>query len=150
LSVVLRPEDWIPLVRCRLGGPEEAETVSVRYVPLGEFDLWRHLMETKHRRSVRVETVSVWLSEEAARRNGLTADDLDPVVRLRLELPGPVGVPVSVERFLAAETYHEAREILLSHFGGPRRPRRVLAAAGYFVPPRCVDERLQSQIRGVA
>lgn len=147
---MLRPGDWIPLVRCRLGGPDETETASVRYVPLREFELWRHLMETRHRRSVRVETVSVWLSEEAARRNGLTADDLDPVVRLRLDLPGPVGVPASVERFLPAETYHEARDILLSHFGGSRRPQRVLAEAGYFVPPRCVDERLQSEIRGVA
>lgn len=146
----MRPGDWIPLVRCRLGGPDETETTAVRYVPLGEFELWRHLMETKHRRAVHVESISVWLSEEAARTNALTADDLEPVVRLRLELPGPVGVPAPVERFLPAETYHEAREILLSHFGGPRRPRRVEAAAGYFVPPAAVDERLQSELRGVA
>jgi hypothetical protein len=146
----MRPEDWIPLVRCRLGGPDEAEAKAVRFVPVAEFDLWRHLMATKHGRTVRVESVSVWLSEEAARTTALTADDLEPVVRLRLELPGPVGLATPVERFLPVETYHEARQILLSHFGGKRRPQRVLAAAGYFVPPSAVDERLQSEMQGVA
>jgi len=145
----MRPGDWIPLVRCRLAGPDETEASAVRYVPLGEFELWRHLMETKHERSVRVETVSVWVTEEAARRNALPADDLEPVVRLRLELPGPVGF-ATVERFLPAETYHQARGILLSHFSGKRRPRRVLASAGYFVPPVRVDERLQLEMRGAA
>jgi hypothetical protein len=144
------PGDWIPLVRCRLGGPDEAEAAALRYVPLAEFDLWRHLMETRHGRSVRVESVSVWLSEDAARANALTADDLEPVVRLRLELPGPVGVAMPIERFLPAETYPEARESLLSHFRGARRPLRVVAAAGYFVPPKAVDERLRSELQGVA
>jgi hypothetical protein len=146
----MRSEDWIPLVRCRLGGPDEAEASAVRFVPLAEFDLWQHLMRTKHGRAVRVESVSVWLSEEAARSSALTADDLEPVVRLRLEMPGPVGVPTPVERFLPVETYHAARQILLSHFDGPRRPQRVLAAAGYFVPPEAVDERLQAELQGVA
>ena len=146
----MRPGDWIPLVRCRLGGQDETESTAVRYVPLSEFELWRHLMETRHRRPVRVESVSVWVSEEAARSNGLTADDLEPVVRLRLELPGPVGVPVSVERYIPVETYPEAREVLLSHFGGSRRPQRVLAGAGYFVPPAAGDERLQSELLGAA
>ena len=39
------------MVRCHLG-PGDDPTESLRYVRLGEFELWRYLMETRHRREV--------------------------------------------------------------------------------------------------
>ena len=48
-----------------------------------------------------------------------------------MELPGPNGVPVPIERFFPAETYPEAQEALLSHY---ENPERVVAIPGYFVP----------------
>jgi hypothetical protein len=122
----------IPLVRCRLKGIDEGGVRSLRYVPLSEFGLWKHLMETRHARQVAIESVSLWVAEDPARWNsGFAAEELEPVLRLRLELPGPDGVPVPVERFFPAETYPEAQEALLSHYV---TPERMVATPGYFVP----------------
>jgi hypothetical protein len=123
--------DAVPLVRCRLDGPEDEPSISLRYVPLAEFDLWQYLMEERHRRKVTIETISVWIPDLAARGMGiLPADVLEPVFRVRLERPGPQGAMVPVERFFAAETYPLARETLLSHVRGLRHLR---ATPGYFV-----------------
>ena len=124
------------MVRCRLHGTPEGDANALRYVPLGEFELWRHLMESRHQRRVLVEAVSVWLAEEAATWNsGFAPEDLEPVLRIHIDLLEPHGVPRPVERFFPAETYPRAQEALLSHFSGPSRPRRVVATPGYFVPP---------------
>lgn len=124
----------IALVRCRLDGPEAALTSSVRFVPLSEFELWRFLMETRHRRRVTVEAVSLWMAEEAAIWNsGFAPEDLEPVLRVHIDLPGPYGVPVPVERFFPAETYPRAQEALLSHIAGAGSAP-VIATPGYFVP----------------
>jgi hypothetical protein len=122
----------VPLVRCRLLGRDEASVRALRYVPLAEFGLWKHLMETRHERQVSVESISVWVAEDPARWNsGFAAEDLEPVLRVRMEVKGPDGVPVPVERFFPAETYPEAQEALLSHY---EQPERVVATPGYFVP----------------
>lgn len=123
--------DAIPLVRCRLDGPEDEPSSALRYVLLAEFDLWQYLMEGRHRRRVTIESISVWIPDVAARGMWvLPADVLEPVFRVRLERPGPQGAVVPVERFFAAETYPMAREALLSHVPGLRRLR---ATPGYFV-----------------
>jgi hypothetical protein len=128
------------MVRCHLDGPLGA-LEAVRYIPLSEFELWRYLMENRHGRQVSVEEVSIWVAEESGTWNsGFTAEDLQPVVRLRLERPGPDGVPIPMERFFPAETYPQAQEALLSHF--EESPCRVLAATpGYFVPTRASGRR---------
>ncbi|MFI5184780.1 MAG: hypothetical protein ACHQNV_10290 [Vicinamibacteria bacterium] len=124
----------VALVRCRLDGPNAELASSIRFVPLGEFELWRFLMETRHRRRVLVEAVSLWMAEEAAVWNsGFAPEELEPVLRVRLEMPGPHGVPVPVERFFPAETYPRAQEALLSHMPGGRSAP-VTATPGYFVP----------------
>jgi len=125
----------VTLVRCRLDGPEESGVARLRYVPQAEFDLWRHLMETRHSRQVTVEAVSIWIAEDAARWNsGFAPDELEPVLRVVVERPGPHGVPLSVERYFPAETYPRAQEALLAHFAGLSRPLRVVAVPGYFIP----------------
>jgi hypothetical protein len=119
--------------RCRLDGPEGGDDSVVRYVPLAELDLWRHLMETRHGRRVCIEEVSVWIPDHStARLPELAAEDLEPVLRVRLELPGPHDVPLAVERFFPAATSTQAREAWLSHFDR-RRVRRIVTVAGYFV-----------------
>jgi hypothetical protein len=125
--------EHVPIVRCRLDGT--VSEANRRYVPLSEFGLWQGLMENRHRRHVTVEEVSVWIAEEAAWwSSGVTADDLEPVIRVRFEMPGPAGAPVSVERFFPAETYSLALKSLLSHYEeGSVRPRRIRSTAGYFV-----------------
>jgi hypothetical protein len=124
----------VPLVRCRLDGtPGTASTL--RYVPLAEFELWRHFMETRHARTVSIEAVSVWLPEEPSVWNsGFTPDELEPVLRVRLERPGPHGVPVPVERFFPAETYPVAQERLLAHLTRIAEAHSLVATPGYFVP----------------
>jgi hypothetical protein len=123
----------VPVVRCHLDGP--AANITRRYVPLGEFGLWQTLMEGRHQRMVTVDEVSVWLPEEAAWwSSGVTDEDLEPVVRLRFEIPGPAGAPVLVERFFPAENYALALRSLLAHYaGGSVRPRRIRSTPGYFI-----------------
>lgn len=128
-------QEPVPVVRCRLSAPEEESASALRYVPLAEFGLWKHLMETRHRRRVTVEAVSIWIPEDPARWNsGFAAEDLEPVLRVRLDVPGPQGIAIPVERYFPAETYPEAQEALLSHFGGVRDVQRLVATPGYFVP----------------
>ena len=124
----------VPMVRCRLDGPEDVPERTLRYVPLAEFDLWKHLMETKHRRTVLVEQVSIWVPEDAARWNsGYVAEDLQPVLRVRFQKPGPHGTLFTMERYFPAETYPEAQEALLSHAENAAC-RQLSATPGYFVP----------------
>jgi hypothetical protein len=126
--------EQIPLVRCRLDGPEAGLAAAVRFVPLAEFELWRFLMEKRHRRKVTVEAVSVWMAEDAVVWNsGYAPEELEPVLRVRLDLPGPQGVAMPVERYFPAETYPRAQEALLSHMpGGSQAP--MTATPGYFLP----------------
>ncbi|HET7745934.1 MAG TPA: hypothetical protein VFM29_01455 [Vicinamibacteria bacterium] len=127
-----RPSPPIPLVRCYLDGRETDPARAVRYIPLGEFDLWKHLMESRHGRRIDVDEVSVWVPETPELWSSVSdADTLDPVLRIHFERPGPQGFPVPVERFLPAETYPQAQEALLSHFEA--RYRHVVATPGYFV-----------------
>jgi hypothetical protein len=125
--------DHVPIVRCRLNGPVSEATR--RYIPLSEFGLWQSLMQARHQRAVAVEEVSVWIPEEAAWwSSGVTADDLEPVIRLRFEVAGPKGAPVPVERFFPAETYSLALKSLLMHYETAAvRPRRIRSTPGYFV-----------------
>jgi hypothetical protein len=125
----------VPLVRCRLSGlPDPTAVAGLRYIPLSEFGLWKHLMETRHHREVKIEAVSVWIAEDAARWNsGFAAEDLEPVLRVRLDVEASGGLRVPVERYFPAETYPLAQEALLAHFEG-RGPERVVATPGYFVP----------------
>jgi hypothetical protein len=127
-------------------GKDQTTVRALRYVPLAEFGLWKHLMETRHERLVTVESVSVWVAEDPARWNsGFAAEELEPVLRLRMELPGPNGVLVPVERYLPAETYPEAQEALLSHY---EHPERVVAIPGYFVPAQAppIESLLSQQV----
>lgn len=126
----------IPLVRCRLDGPEEFASQRLRYVPLGEFELWRHLMQSRHGRGVTVEDVSVWVPEHPALWNsGFLEDQLEPVLRVSLVWQGDLGLPTPVERYFPAETYPEAQEALLSHRAPAQGPRHeVVATPGYFIP----------------
>jgi hypothetical protein len=132
--VEVRPSD-VPIVRCRLDGPEEASVERLRYVPLHEFELWRHLMETRHGRQVSVEAVSVWVAENPELWNsGYLPDELEPVLRVRLSWLGALGVPTPIERFFPAETYPQAQEALLSHHPLANSGARLEATPGYFVP----------------
>jgi hypothetical protein len=124
----------VAMVRCRLDGELDVPERTLRYVPLSEFGLWQHLMESRHHRRVTVEQVSVWVAEDAARWNsGYLGEELQPVLRVRFEKPGPLGASTPVERYFPAETYPEAQEALLGHSENAGC-RRVSATPGYFVP----------------
>lgn len=124
----------VPLVRCRLDAPDEECPSALRYVPLAEFGLWTHLMQTRHGREVQIESVSLWIAEDPSRWNsGFQAEDLAPVLRVRIEVPGPKGVVIPVERYFPAETYPQAQEALLSHYALGAQASPVLAIPGYFV-----------------
>ena len=129
------------MVRCHLE-PGDDPARTLRFIPLGEFELWRFLMETRHKRSIRVEDVSFWVPEDASllrlhRRPGGRAR---PVLRIRFEARSAYGVPIPVDRFLPAETYPEAQAALLSHFEsayrGRDRHRRLLRAPRAASPRR--------------
>lgn len=114
----MKLETALAMVRCHLDG--SADSSNQRYVPAAQFDLWRHFMSTQHGRPVTVDEVSVWLPESPAILEAKEVDleQLEPVMRIRLEKPAPEGwaTAVPVVRFLPFETYPEAKEALLGHF----------------------------------
>jgi hypothetical protein len=125
--------DRVPMVRCRVGDSWSDEA-GQRYVPLGEFGLWRYLMETRHRKRVTVEAISVWVPEEPALWNsGYAAEELEPVLRIEFTVRGVHGALVPVERYFAALSYPRAQEALFSHYGSGS-PSVIKATAGYFLP----------------
>ena len=120
------------MVRCHLG-PGDDPSETLRYIPLGEFELWRYMMETRHGRTITVVEVALWVPEEASVLDSIADPEMcEPVLRVRFEVRGTYGFPVPVERFLSAETYPDAQAALLSHFQPLNR--MVTATAGYFVP----------------
>ena len=122
----------VPIVRCHVE-PGEDPARTVRYIPLAEFELWRYLMETRHKRSIRVEDVSVWVPEDASLLTSIAdPEQCEPVLRIQFEARSEYGVPIPVQRFLSAETFPEAQAALLSHFEPAYRV--VTSTAGYFVP----------------
>jgi hypothetical protein len=128
----MRQRDAVRLVRCRLdtgdAGPD-----SVRYVPVGEFGLWRHLMEGRHGRTVDIEAVSAWIPEpQAWEESAVSADALTPVIRVQLDVGADWGAE-RVERFFPAETYPAAVRALLTHYTGRRRPFGRVVTPGYFL-----------------
>jgi hypothetical protein len=127
----MTPDSPVAMVRCRLD--PSRNTSEVRYIPATEFDLWRHLMESKYGRTVEVEAVSVWVPEKpGVWDDGIDGDQLEPVVRLRFEKPGPYGTAIPVVRYLQRESFREAKAALLAHFD--LRCRWSLEATpGYFV-----------------
>jgi hypothetical protein len=129
------------MVRCRLD--DNRNNSQLRYVAAVEFDLWRHLMESKHERSVAVEQTSVWVPETAGLWDeAMDTSALEPVVRMRFEKPGPQGTSVPVVRFFPTETYPEAKSALLAHFD-VRCRWTVDVTPGYFIataPPGAGDD----------
>lgn len=119
------------MVRCHLDASRENS--ELRYIPASEFDLWQHLMESKHGRPVSVDEVSVWVPETPeVWDDAIDSDRLDAVVRVRFEKPGPQGTAVPVVRYFPTETYREAKSALLAHFD-LRCRWSVEVTPGYFV-----------------
>jgi hypothetical protein len=130
----MSPSESIPMVRCHLDGGDENPGVALRYIPAAEFELWRHLMETRHGRTVTVEEVSIWIPDDGEDTlEHLDVEALEPVLRIEFEKRGDAGVAVPVRRFFPAETYPEAQAALLAHFD-PRHRWSITATPGYFVP----------------
>src|SRR5437867_3856264 len=126
-------ETPIAMVRCHLDGGEDDPARATRYIPAQEFELWRHLMETKHQRVVTVDAVSAWVPETPkVWDDQIDVDVLEPVLRVRFEKPGPEGTLVPVVRFLPTETYPQAKAALLAHFD-LRCRWSLRATPGYFV-----------------
>jgi len=125
--------DQIAMVRCRLGNGLDG--AAQRYVPLTEFGLWKYLMESRHRKQVLVDAISVWVPEEPTLWSaGVVSEDLEPVVRVRFSARGVLGALVPVERYFAALSYPQAQEALFAHYTPGTRPGDVRATAGYFLP----------------
>jgi hypothetical protein len=125
----------IPMVHCRLDPPSVGEAESVRYVQLSEFGLWKHLMESKHRRRVTVLLASVWISEDPAEWNsGFMPGDLEPVMRLRFETSDSQGLPTRIDRFFPALHYPRVQEALLRHYPNLTNGKAFMVTPGYFVP----------------
>lgn len=133
---VMSLEDPITLVRCRLSGPNTGGVAALRYVPLIEYGLWTHLMQTRHHREVQMEAVSMWIPEDPTLwTSGFDGTALEPILRFHIDVPGPGGASMPVERFFRAESYPVAQEALLSHYPVDPGDNNGTAVAGYFLPP---------------
>lgn len=129
------PTESLPMVRCHLDGSDDRPDRVLRYIPAAEFELWRYLMETRHRRTVTIQEIAVWVPDREGVGSEVDVDELEPVLRIEFEKPRSDGLTVPVRRFLAAETYPDVQAALLAHFD-PLCRGSLAATPGYFVPAR--------------
>ena len=137
------------MVRCHLDGRATIPRRRCATSRLAEFELWRYLMETRHRRAVTVEEVSIWVPEDAR----ALASRISDAEALRAGAAGPLREARAAGRCrcrssasFPAETYPEAQEALLAHFESAL-PLDVAATPGYFVPAPAAADGAQPRRR---
>lgn len=109
------------VVRCRVskngcGPPEE----STRYIPLDVFDLWKHLMTSRHGFEIVDEEVSLWFDIDGDPHVTYPESDYDKVLRLSLWIYSDRDRMFrKVVRYFPQSDYPDIRPAFLSHYEEP-------------------------------
>ncbi len=117
------------VVRCRVsknGGGPPAE--SVRFVPLEVFDLWKHLMVTRHGFEIVEEQVSLWFDIDGDPHVSYSEADYEKVLRLSMWVYSDRDRMFrKIVRYFPEADYAEIRPAFLSHYEKPRNHSRFAA-----------------------
>ena len=115
------------LVRCQVRPREGAGKETTRYIPLEIFDLWEHLMASRHGFDVEAARASLWLDMEDSPEAAYEEQTFDRVTEITLFVySGRDDMFTRVCRYFPSEEITQVREILLSHYrdrGGRVQPQ---------------------------
>lgn len=117
------------MVRCRVaknGSGPPLETV--RYVPFEVFDLWKHLMVSRHGFEIVDEHVSLWFDIDGDPHVTYSDADYEKVLRLSLWVYSEKDRMFrKVVRYFPEKDYAAIRPTILSHYEGPSNHSRFAA-----------------------
>lgn len=124
------------LVRCEIRRPDDAEGVSIRYVPLEIYGLWEYLMTTRHGFEVREARASLWLDSEEAPETAYDEHQFDRVTEISVFLySGRDDMFTRVCRYFPSDECGALKRIFLAHYpqDGSRIQPHVRERAGVWV-----------------
>jgi hypothetical protein len=127
------------IVRCFVSGNGGGDAArSVRYVPLHEYDLWRHLMADRHGFKIEEDCVSLWFDIDGDPNITYAASNYEQVVRISLWIySDDAGMFRRVTRYFPSESYEQIKPRFLAHyekyFNGSRFPARIVEARGVWL-----------------
>jgi hypothetical protein len=110
------------VVRCRVckngsGPPVE----STRYVPLDVYDLWKHMMASRHGFEIVEEQVSLWFDIDGDPHVSYSDADYEKVMRLSLWVYSDRDRMFrKVVRYFPEGDYPDIKPAFLSHYEEPR------------------------------
>ncbi|MGD9141412.1 MAG: hypothetical protein PVJ42_07715 [bacterium] len=110
------------VVRCRVSKNGSGPPVeSTRYVPLDVYDLWKHLMVTRHGFEILEEQVSLWFDIDGDPHVSYSDADYERVMRLSLWVYSDSDRMFrKVVRYFPEGDYPDIRTAFLSHYEEPR------------------------------
>jgi hypothetical protein len=108
------------LVRCEIGRAGNSG-VSVRFIPLEIFGMWKYLMLHKHQFEIRGEVPSLWVELDQAGGPDLEEGRVERVTEVRLYVFNDRDSMLSeVRRYVPTDEIDEVRPVLLKHYSsGP-------------------------------
>ena len=117
------------VVRCRVSKNGSGPAVeSVRYVPLDVFDLWKHLMTSRHGFEIVEEQVSLWFDIDGDPHVSYSDSDYEKVLRLSMWVYSDKDRMFrKVVRYFPESDYSDIRSAFLSHYDEPCNHARFAA-----------------------
>ena len=105
------------LVRCQVKPKNGNGKPTTRYVPLEIFDLWEHLMESRHGLDVSEARASLWLDMEDSPEAAYEEQNFDRVTEVTLFVySGRDDMFTRVCRYFPSDEVDQTKEILLTHY----------------------------------
>ncbi|HYM81496.1 MAG TPA: hypothetical protein VEY91_08800 [Candidatus Limnocylindria bacterium] len=124
------------LVRCAIQRGEGEGNGSARYIPLEIFDLWEHLMSSRHGFTVRHSRASLWLDMEDSPEAAYEEGQYDRVTEVTLFVySGRDDMFTRVCRYFPSGECEHVKKILLHHYRdrGTRVQPQVRERPGIFI-----------------
>ncbi len=130
------------VVRCRVSKNGSGPPVeSIRYIPLDVFDLWKHLMTSRHGFEILEEHVSLWFDIDGDPHVSYSDSDYEKVLRLSMWVYSDRDRMFrKVVRYFPECDYSDIRPAFLLHYEEPcnhsRFAARIEERSGVWVKAR--------------
>jgi hypothetical protein len=105
------------LVRCQVRPRQGSGEPTTRYIPLEIFDLWQHMMDSRHGFDVEEARASLWLDMEDSPEAAYEEQNYDRVTEVTLFVySGRDDMFTRVCRYFPSHEVEQTKEILLTHY----------------------------------
>lgn len=106
------------IVRCKISRVEDGIKVeSVRYIPLGVYNLWKVLMAERHNFTIEEDYVSLWFDIDGDPNVTYADANYEKLVKICLSVfSEEAGMFREIIRYFPSDTYDRIRPLFLSHY----------------------------------